>query len=285
MIPQRLILYPKPLGVTSFESLYLWKKKLQTKKLGHTGTLDKFASGLLILLTGSMTRLTDEIHLLEKEYIAKMKLGEETDTLDTEGTVIRTAPVPTRSDLEKSIPGFLGVRQQKPPEYSAIKIDGKRASDRVRDGEDAIIKSREVRLDSMEILDHHKDSITFRIVCGSGYYVRSLARDWAAASGSAGYLTELIRTRIGPFSLKHAFEHDSQGFPMESWEAFQYLPGWDRLILDTEGVRDTGLGRIPQDVYRVRGDKAAVFNADHVWLGAFHRIEDTWSFICSVPVH
>lgn len=210
-----IILLAKQSGITSFSSLWQIKNALGTKKIGHTGTLDTFAEGLLVVLSGRLTRLCSYITDCDKEYEALVVFGSETDTLDPEGSVIAQAPLPTLASITDAISHFSGEIQQQPPVYSAVHVSGKRASDRIRNGEIIDLPSRPVTIYSIDILDVSLDgnideshalvkSVILRVSCSKGTYIRSLARDIALATGSRAYLGALRRLRIGPFSLNDA---------------------------------------------------------------------------------
>lgn len=151
--PSGIILYDKKPGVTSFSALGKIKKTLGTKKVGHTGTLDLFAQGLLVVCVGSLTRLAGLITAFDKEYEAKIIFGEQTDTLDPTGQVVKTAPLPSLAALKKSLKKFTGKLMQRPPEFSAIKIGGKRASDLTRAGKEAALPERPIEVYEAQLLD------------------------------------------------------------------------------------------------------------------------------------
>ncbi|MEI6873773.1 MAG: tRNA pseudouridine(55) synthase TruB [Spirochaetota bacterium] len=203
-LPAGIALLAKPAGITSFQALGPVKKCLGTRKIGHTGTLDKFASGLLVLLVGSYTRLGSFFTALDKLYLARMRFGEETETLDPEGSVIATAPAPTFEALREAACRFRGPIQQAPPAYSAIHLDGERASDRARRGETLEMKLRPVTISKLEILDYDGRDALVRVRCSSGTYIRSLARDLALATASRAHLVGLERLEVGPFRLADA---------------------------------------------------------------------------------
>ena len=196
-----ILLMDKKCGVTSFESLYPVKRENRGKKVGHAGTLDKFASGLMVVLVGGATKLTPLFSSFDKEYIASIHFGAETDTLDPEGSVIATAPLPSEESLKSVIPGFLGRQMQTPPVYSAIHVDGKRAYKEARKGNDIEMPEREINIESLELLSFDGENAVIRTSVSKGTYIRSLARDIALRAGSRGYLTELRRLRVGPWSL------------------------------------------------------------------------------------
>lgn len=199
-----IYLFDKPAGVTSFEALRPFKRAAGTGKVGHTGTLDKFATGLLIVLTGRLTRLNQLFLGLDKEYSTAIRLGEETDTLDPEGRTVRTGPVPGLLQLEEVIPQFNGRIEQVPPHYSAVHVGGRRAHQLSRGGEKFDMPSRVVTVHELSIERFDPPHLQLRIRCSKGCYVRSIARDLASAAGSAGYVAELRRTGVGPYSVEDA---------------------------------------------------------------------------------
>ena len=198
-----ILLVNKPSGVTSFTSLGTIKR-IVDPKVGHAGTLDKFAQGLMIVLTGSMTKLNQVFSTMDKRYRATIEFGKETDTLDPEGEVIATAAVPNLEQIQDAIPQFIGAIQQSPPQYSALHIGGKRASKLAREGKVVIMEKRPVSVYSFEVVSFANNRLVADIHVSKGTYIRSLARDLALACGSRGYLVELVRTQIGPFLLQDA---------------------------------------------------------------------------------
>jgi len=205
-----IIPYAKPSGVTSFGSMSSVKKTLGTKKVGHTGTLDSFADGLLVLLSGQLTGLAEIISASKKNYDVWAEFGIQTDTLDPCGTIIKTSSCPSIAAIEKAIPHFMGIIQQTPPEFSAIKINGKRASDRIRSGETVILQARYIQIFDIHISDVIKKAdgnvkyVRLTVSCSKGTYIRSLVRDLAAYSGSCAYVKALRRTAVGGFTLEQA---------------------------------------------------------------------------------
>lgn len=207
------MLAKKP-GITSFSSLNIIKKSLGTKKVGHTGTLDSFAQGLLVVCTGSLTRLAGQITAFDKTYEAVIEFGAQTDTLDPTGVVIKNAPLPTLQALKESLKKFTGKIMQRPPEFSAIKIDGKRASDLQRAGKIAEIPAREITVYSscLNEVQLENDRVKYARVTFSvskGTYIRSLARDIGEDCKSAAHLVGLLRTSVGMFNLCDAAFADS----------------------------------------------------------------------------
>jgi len=197
-----LILFNKPPGITSFDALRDIKRALGTGKVGHTGTLDKFACGLLIVLVGKALRLSRWFTHCDKKYIGKIRFGEETDTLDPEGKIIAQAELPSREDVESILSQFTGSIMQAPPAFSAIHINGKRASDLSRGGKEVEMKKREVTIYKLDLLSWEPPFAEIFVHCSSGTYIRSLARDIALGAGSRAHLVELKRTHVGGFCIE-----------------------------------------------------------------------------------
>ena len=233
--PRGILLMNKPAGRTSFQSLGAVKKVYQTRKVGHTGTLDKFASGLMIVLVGKYTKLNPLFTGMDKTYEALIRFGAETDTLDPEGEIVSEAPAPEFSDIESALSGFLGNQDQIPPRYSAIHINGKRSWKLAREGVQVEMKSRPVRIDSLEILNWDGSELGLRVSCSSGTYIRSLARDLALSCGSRAYLTGLVRTRVGQFYLSEACDIEEEADPPRLFslaDTADRMPFAGKVVLD-----------------------------------------------------
>jgi tRNA pseudouridine55 synthase len=202
----QLLLINKPVGWTSFDVVNKLRYKLKIKKIGHAGTLDPLATGLLILCTGKMTKQIDEFQAQEKEYTGKFIIGQSTPShdLETEVSEIKDISQILDEQIIQAAKKFLGTIQQVPPLHSAIKVDGKRAYKLARQGKDIELKPREVVISAFDILEINKPAVSFRIVCSKGTYIRSIARDFGNILGVGAYLTDLCRTRIGEFMLKDA---------------------------------------------------------------------------------
>ncbi|WP_461256789.1 tRNA pseudouridine(55) synthase TruB [Treponema sp. R80B11-R83G3] len=204
MAKSGLILLNKKPGITSFEALGEIKRALGTGKVGHAGTLDKFAQGLLTVLTGRALRLTPYFSHCDKQYKGRVHFGAETDTLDPEGRIIAEAETPSREKVEQAITLFNGEITQKPPIFSAIHVNGQRASKLARSGEAPQMKEREVTIYKLELESWQPPFADIFVHCSSGTYIRSLARDIALAAGSRGFLFSLTRTQIAGFKLEDA---------------------------------------------------------------------------------
>ena len=200
-----VILLAKQFGRTSFASLSSVKRALGTGKVGHTGTLDSFADGLLVVLSGRLTRLVPHITGFDKTYLALVEFGSETDTLDPTGKIVVSGGlVPSRADVEAVIPEFVGEIEQVPPLFSALHIGGKRASDIARDGKTVEMPARKITIYSIKIVDFMDKYALLEVRCSKGTYIRSLARDIAVRCGTCAHLAALRRTAVGPFSLSDA---------------------------------------------------------------------------------
>lgn len=211
-----ILLFNKELEWTSFDVVnkvrYNLCRKIGVKKLkvGHAGTLDPLASGLVILCTGKATKRIEELQLGEKEYVATMKIGATTPSFDLETEEDSTNDYShvTRELLENTILKFIGETEQVPPVFSAVKVKGKRAFDYARKGEEVKLKAKKINIKVIGVESFSLPYVTLKIVCGKGTYIRSLARDIGEVLGCGAYLTALERTRIGDYSLKDAFKVD-----------------------------------------------------------------------------
>jgi tRNA pseudouridine55 synthase len=202
------LLLRKRAGLTSFEALGEIKRALRTGKVGHTGTLDKFACGLLVVLSGRALKLSPWFSHCDKQYEGTLRFGVETDTLDPEGRSVAEAALPAREAVEAAFSQFTGPIMQAPPAYSAIHINGKRASALARSGEIPEMKKRAVHIHKLEFLDWDPPFARIFVHCSGGTYIRSLARDIALAAGSRAHLSALVRTRVAGFSLEDAVTVD-----------------------------------------------------------------------------
>ena len=210
-------------GLTSHQLISQVKNRIGMK-IGHTGTLDKFASGLLLTLLGRYTTLASYFSNMDKEYEAQFHLGEETATLDPEGEVVRKGPVPDRASLEKAMRGFHGEIEQVPPSYSAVHVDGVRAYKRVRRGEEPALAARKVRIYDIELLDYRPPYACLRVKCSKGTYIRSIARDLGKQLGSCAYVISLRRTAQGGFRVEEAADPDQIDALHDIWEPERFLP-------------------------------------------------------------
>ena len=208
----------KPYRMSSFGALahirYVLSKRLHVKrvKMGHAGTLDPLATGVLVLCTGKATKQIEALQLHSKEYTATLQLGATTPSYDREHTVDYTYPTRhiTRELIEQTLPQFVGDIMQRPPLYSACMVDGHRAYKMARKGEDIELAPKPIHIDEIELTDFNPETmqLSIRVVCGKGTYIRSLARDIGAALGSGAFLTALCRTRVGDVRIEDCLTFD-----------------------------------------------------------------------------
>ncbi|MBL7965878.1 MAG: tRNA pseudouridine(55) synthase TruB [Prolixibacteraceae bacterium] len=209
-----VLLFDKELDWTSFDLVRKLRNFLTRKtgvkklKVGHAGTLDPKATGLMIVCTGKETKNIDLIQAKEKEYVATMKLGATTPSYDLETQENEFFPTDhlTIGFVQEKIKAFLGETDQVPPVFSAVKIDGKRAYEHARKGNDIVLQAKRITISEMEVLNFSSNELVLRIVCSKGTYIRSLARDLGQAIGSGAYLIGLRRTRIGEMRIEDAWD-------------------------------------------------------------------------------
>lgn len=211
-----ILYFDKPLKWTSFDVVgrvrraicrHIGEKKL---KVGHAGTLDPLATGVMIVCTGKATKRIEEFQYQTKEYIADIRLGATTPSFDLEHEIDATYPTEhiTRELVEKVLNGFIGTINQIPPAFSACMVDGKRAYELARKGEEVELKAKTLTIDEIELLDYNMPDIKIRVVCSKGTYIRALARDIGEALNSGAHLTALVRTRVGDVTLEDCMDPD-----------------------------------------------------------------------------
>ena len=200
-----LILINKQKGFTSHDVVNVIRKKLNTKKVGHTGTLDPNATGVLPILVGKATKISKYLMEHDKTYIATIKLGEKTDTGDSEGQVIEEKSIPAdlkKEDINNALQNFFGKQKQVPPMYSAIKINGKKLYEYAREGKEVKLEAREIEIYKIELLEYQNNKIKFEVECSKGTYIRTLCENIAKKLGTVGYMEELQRTKVNNFKIE-----------------------------------------------------------------------------------
>ena len=210
----KVLLVNKPYTWTSFQVVKKIKNAIHKEygipkiKIGHAGTLDPLATGLLIICTGKFTKKIDEYQAQEKEYTGNFTLGATTPSFDLELPIDNEYPIShiTEETIRETASNFLGEQDQIPPVFSAVKIDGKRAFDYARNNEEVEIKSKKITIKAFDVESIEMPKVNFRIVCSKGTYIRSIARDFGKTLNSGAHLSELCRTRIGEYHLKDAME-------------------------------------------------------------------------------
>ncbi|WP_329137193.1 tRNA pseudouridine(55) synthase TruB [Streptomyces sp. NBC_01476] len=273
--PSGLVIVDKPGGLTSHGVVSRMRRLAGTRRVGHAGTLDPMATGVLVLGVEKATRLLGHLALTEKEYVATIRLGQSTVTDDAEGEVIAEAPATgvTREAVDSGIAALTGPIQQVPSKVSAIKVNGVRSYTRVREGEDFDLPARPVTVSSFTVQDLRTPGdqpdvldLDVTVVCSSGTYIRALARDLGAGLGVGGHLTALRRTRVGPYRLDGArtleqLEETFEVLPIEQAAAAAF-PRWD---VDADQARLLGHGvRIEAPV--LAAGPNAVFGPDGRFL-------------------
>ena len=233
------------------------------KRVGHAGTLDPMASGVLPILLGRATRLMDFVQSGRKHYVTTVTLGSATDTDDTEGTVIAESPIPTVSaaSIEAALHAFRGDILQTPPPYSALKVAGQRAYDLARRGEAVTLAPRPVTIDALTLLGFDPTHLELEVVCSKGTYIRALARDIAHELGTVGHMSALRRTSVGPFSVAEAHSPDAlaaDGCDRHLLTAQRVLPDAPSMTATAEEARKLFNGQST----RVDG----TLRTGHVWV-------------------
>lgn len=209
-VPSGLLLIDKPKGITSFDIIRQLRRQTSIRKIGHCGTLDPMATGLMLMVVGSATKQAMRLTKLDKAYEATIRLGATSTTQDAEGEIstLTVAAAPSGSDVRTVLRRYVGEITQTPSMYSAIKIDGQEAYKRARNGEAVVMPSRTVTVSNIELISYEYPDIVIRADVSSGTYIRSLAADIGAELVGGGYLTALRRTKVGAYQLSQAHSLD-----------------------------------------------------------------------------
>jgi len=272
----------KPKGMTSRDVVNVVQRMIRPVKVGHAGTLDPLATGVLVLLVGRATRLTEYIHSVSKTYVGTFELGIVSNTEDIEGEVIgrNVLAVPNMETVKAVVASFLGVQQQMPPAFSALKVNGKRAYDLARNGEKVELQTREIHVLQIEVVAYEYPVLTIEIKCSSGTYIRSLGRDIGEALHTGAVMTDLQRTSIGAFKVGQAVapEFDSAG-AVESLlrNPLEILSGFHETVLEEQQQRELYHGR-PIELENVPGDLTLGVSPDQQLLSVLKRVEGTVIF-------
>jgi len=228
--PEGILLVDKPKGMTSHDMVDAARRTFATRKVGHAGTLDPMATGLLILGVGRATRLLRFLGELDKTYEGTGRLGAETDTLDAEGSIVRTTPVDaTREAVERAVGSLVGRTLQRPPSYSAVKVGGRKLYEAARKGETLEAPPRPIHVEAFEVLAYEPPDFSFRVTCSAGTYVRVLVADAGSFLGCGAHLIRLRRSAIGPFRVEDAGAPGEAREPLPMERAVAHLP---RVQLD-----------------------------------------------------
>jgi len=270
-----LLLVDKPADMTSHDVVALARRALGTRRVGHAGTLDPFATGLLVLLSGKGTRLLRFIPAEPKVYEATIEFGAETETDDVTGAIVREAPLPSPDDVVRAIPTFTGDLQQLPPSYSAKHVAGERAYRIARRGETPKLAPAPVTVYRWDVLEQQPDALRARISCGTGTYIRSLARDLGRTVGSAAHLASLRRTRVGPFDVDDANSIDAlRHGDVTTKTLVEALGAMPREVLDADASARVRRGQ--RVAATVDGSRAALLDPTGALLGVGRRDGEVW---------
>lgn len=266
----------KPAGITSHDVVSVARRALGERRIGHAGTLDPFATGLLVLLTGRATRVLPYVEGEPKEYEATIRWGAETDTDDATGEVTRESPVvPERGQIEKAIASLTGRIEQVPPDYSAKQVGGRRAHAAARRGAPLALAPVPVHVHGWVVREHRHTETDVTIICGGGTYIRALARDLGRATDSAAHLAALRRTRSGPFDVSDATSfadlRDGRAALRSPREAIPSLPE-QRMSVDDAARLARGM-RVDAGV---AGERAALVSEDGALLAIAERTDAQW---------
>lgn len=246
-----IILVDKDEGFTSFDVVAIVKRRLSVHKAGHTGTLDKGASGLLIVCVNRATSIQSLLMTHYKRYRATIAFGIETDTLDRNGRIVKTERVERFTDhtLHSVLRGFRGKTEQIPPAFSAIHLNGKRMYQRAVNGEEFCIQPRDIDIKELRLMKNEGKSITIDAVVSKGTYIRSLARDIAYKLGTCGHVSSLRRLAVGPFSIEDALKTEEIGEDTDILSLNQALVYLPRIAVNDKVVKKIGNGVPPQKIF------------------------------------
>jgi tRNA pseudouridine55 synthase len=257
----------KPAGVTSRDVVNHVQRVVRPNKCGHAGTLDPLATGVLVVCIGPATRLIEYVQRMPKQYVANFLLGRESETEDVEGNVVELADAvaPSREQLRNALPAFIGEIDQRPPAFSAVKLQGQRAYALARRGQSIELPPRKIVIHNIQLLKYDYPQLMLSITCGSGTYVRSLGRDLAAALGTVAVMSALVRTAIGSFRIEEAYPMGQ----LTPETISQYMLPASRAVADLPVMqltdaehRDISHGRTIENRGGAIGDEIAALDHD-----------------------
>jgi len=256
-----LLVIDKPAGMTSRDAVNRVQRWFPRKtKIGHTGTLDPLATGVLVICVGAATRLADYVQAMPKTYISRFRLGATSTTDDADGEITDSpnAVPPTRERIEAALASSIGTVDQTPPGFSALKVEGRRAHDLARKGIEVELHARPVCIDAIRLLDYEWPYLDVEIDCGKGTYIRSIARDLGARLGVGGLVQTLRRTRIGPFTAEEGIGVDAEPASVELLPPCAAVAGLERVPVSADEIRRLRQGQPVERAMSGEGKAAMV---------------------------
>ena len=257
-----LLLVNKEKGPTSSDVVIKVRKLLNIKKVGHTGTLDPMAEGLLVLTVGNATRIQELITEKDKEYIATMKLGIKTDTYDTEGKILDQKEVPNNLNIEEVLNSYIKKYNQEVPIYSSIKVNGKKLYEYARENIEIELPKREVEIKDIKLLSINNNEVTFKCLVSKGTYIRSLINDIGKTLGTYATMTKLIRTKIDNFSLDNSYTLDDIEKGNYKLISIEELLDYPKIEIDDNLYKKISNGVVLDNTYNIKDKVFFIYNSN-----------------------
>ena len=257
-----LLLVNKQSNITSSDVVIKVRKLLNIKKVGHTGTLDPLAEGLLILTVGNATRIQELITEKDKEYIATMKLGIKTDTYDTEGKILDQKEVPNNLNIEEVLNSYIKKYNQEVPIYSSIKVNGKKLYEYARENIEVDLPKREVEIKDIKLLSINNNEVTFKCLVSKGTYIRSLINDIGNTLGTYATMTKLIRTKIDNFSLDNSYTLDDIEKGNYKLISIEEILDYPKIEIDDNLYKKISNGVVLDNTYNIKDKVLFIYNSN-----------------------
>ena len=257
-----LLLVNKQSNITSSDVVIKVRKLLNIKKIGHTGTLDPMAEGLLVLTVGNATRIQELITEKDKEYIATMKLGIKTDTYDTEGKIIDQKEVPNNLNIEEVLNSYIKKYNQEVPIYSSIKVNGKKLYEYARENIEVELPKREVEIKDIKLLSINNNEVTFKCLVSKGTYIRSLINDIGNTLGTYATMTKLIRTKIDNFSLDNSYTLEDIEKGNYKLISIEEILDYPKIEIDDNLYKKISNGVVLDNTYNIKDKVLFIYNSN-----------------------
>ena len=257
-----LLLVNKESNITSSDVVIKVRKLLNIRKVGHTGTLDPLASGLLILTVGNATRIQELITEKDKEYIATMKLGIKTDTYDTEGKIIDQKEVPNNLNIEEVLNSYIKKYNQEVPIYSSIKVNGKKLYEYARENIEVELPKREVEIKDIKLLSINNNEVTFKCLVSKGTYIRSLINDIGNTLGTYATMTKLIRTKIDNFSLDNSYTLEDIEKGNYKLISIEEILDYPKIEIDDDLYKKISNGVVLDNTFNIKDKVLFIYNSN-----------------------